>query len=108
MRVVSAGFHARVYAKVREVPPGAVTTYGDVAAALGAARVARHVGWALAACREPGVPWWRVVAASGRLAGGDGDERAAAQRALLEAEGVGFTSGRVRLGPVRHRFAPEP
>ena len=48
-RVVTPGFHERVFEVVRLVPDGFVTTYGDVATHLGSPRVARHVGWALAA-----------------------------------------------------------
>ena len=43
-RIVGPGFHARVHALVATVPPGFVTTYGDVATALGSRNVARHVG----------------------------------------------------------------
>jgi methylated-DNA-protein-cysteine methyltransferase-like protein len=102
-RIVRPGFHARVYALVRQVPAGRVTTYGDVAAALGSSRVARHVGFALAALREPDVPWHRVVDARGAVSRrGDGDGEAE-QRALLEAEGIVFGArGRVPLA--RFRF----
>ena len=58
-RIVGPGFHALVYGKVREVPAGKVTTYGDVAGALGSRRVARQVGFALAALdlsTAPSVP----------------------------------------------------
>jgi methylated-DNA-protein-cysteine methyltransferase-like protein len=104
-RVVSEGFHARVYAKVKEVPPGRVATYGDVAAALGSPRVARHVGWALAACGDDDVPWHRVINATGRISGRGEVPRAALQQALLEAEGVVFdNNGRVRLRVLRHPF----
>eukprot|EP00658_Telonema_sp_P-2_P026294 TRINITY_DN20605_c0_g1_i1.p1 TRINITY_DN20605_c0_g1~~TRINITY_DN20605_c0_g1_i1.p1 ORF type:complete len:113 (+),score=18.14 TRINITY_DN20605_c0_g1_i1:65-403(+) len=43
-------FAEKVVLKIREVPPGALTTYGRVAEALGSKRVARHVGWVLASC----------------------------------------------------------
>jgi methylated-DNA-protein-cysteine methyltransferase-like protein len=107
-RVVGPGFHARVYAKVREVPRGAVTTYGDVAAALGSARVARQVGWALAACAAADVPWWRVINATGRVSGRGDVPRATLQEALLVAEGHRFdAAGRLGLARVRHRFRAE-
>lgn len=67
-RVVGPGFHARVVAVVRRVPRGRVTTYGDVAAALGLARAARQVGFALAALpRDTTVPWHRVLNARGEV-----------------------------------------
>ena len=92
-RVVSPGFRARVEAVVRLVPPGTVTTYGTIAACLGSPRVARHVGWALAAVRDPDVPWHRVVNAQGRVAFKGDLVRAAEQRRRLEAEGVVFDRG---------------
>jgi methylated-DNA-protein-cysteine methyltransferase-like protein len=105
VRVVTEGFHERVYARVRQVPAGAVPTSGDVAAALGSPRVARHVGWALAALREPDVPWHRVINATGAISVRGDDGRATLQRALLEAEGVRFSAnGKVDLRALRHRF----
>jgi len=89
-RVVTPGFHARVYAVVRTVPPGALTTYGDVATMLGSPRVARHVGWALAALGEADqdVPWHRVINARGAISFKGDTLRVLAQAARLRAEGV--------------------
>ncbi|MCC7111855.1 MAG: MGMT family protein [Deltaproteobacteria bacterium] len=109
-RVVGPGFHARVYAKVREVPPGRVTTYGDVAGALGSRRVARQVGYALAAldlASQPGVPWHRVINGQGRLSYRGDVGRGSEQELRLRAEGVRFDEdGRVLdFEQLRHRFA---
>ncbi len=98
-RVVGTGFHAEVYAAVREVPAGCVTTYGDIATRLGRRGVARQVGWALAALpadRED-VPWFRVVNASGSiLRQADGTPRRD-QSGLLAAEGIDVSpAGRVK------------
>jgi methylated-DNA-protein-cysteine methyltransferase-like protein len=94
-RIVGGGFHRRVHALVRVVPAGAVTTYGDIATALGSKSVARHVGYALAALPDGhDVPWWRVVAAGGRLSVAPAAAREQAQH--LAAEGVAVTGGRVR------------
>jgi methylated-DNA-protein-cysteine methyltransferase-like protein len=107
-RVVSEGFHRRVEAVVRLVPAGAVTTYGDVAAALGSPRVARHVGWALAALRDPTVPWHRVINAQGAISFKGDVVRAEQQRQRLSDEGVVFSArGTVSLAPIRHRFDAE-
>lgn len=105
-RVVTKGFHARVYAVVHTVPAGFVTTYGDVAAALGSPRVARHVGWALAALEDESVPWHRVINAKGEISGRGELERADLQRTLLELEGVVFRNHRVDLKAHRYRFVP--
>lgn len=103
-RVVSEGFHRRVYDVVRRVPRGAVTTYGDVATVLGSPRVARHVGWALAAIGpdDADVPWHRVINAQGRISHKGDLVRAEEQRRRLVAEGIAFDrSGRVDLRPIR-------
>jgi len=105
-RVVSTGFHARVYAVVRTVPAGHVTTYGDVAAALGSPRVARHVGWALAALRDDDVPWHRVINARGRISYRGDTGRGELQRSRLEDEGIAFLGERVDLKRYRWSFHP--
>lgn len=106
-RVVGPGFNGRVYAVVREVPAGRVTTYGDVATVLGSPRVARHVGYALAALNDDRVPWHRVINAQGRISFRGDVVRGATQRALLEAEGIVFDAHeRVDLKRLRFAFPP--
>jgi methylated-DNA-protein-cysteine methyltransferase related protein len=80
----------RVLEAARAIPAGFVRTYGDLSP--GAPRFA---GAVMAACRDPSVPWHRVVRADGTLAKG------ARQRRLLEAEGVPFRASRVDLRAVR-------
>jgi methylated-DNA-protein-cysteine methyltransferase related protein len=75
---------------VNATPAGFVRTYGDVSP--GAPRVA---GAALHECRDPAVPWHRIVRADGSLAKG------ARQRSLLEAEGVPFRGTRVNMRVAR-------
>lgn len=77
---------------LRETVPGDVLTYGDVADSAGFPGAARAVGRALGA--SDGLPWWRVVTASGRLVPGLESEHAA----LLRKEGVELRNGRVRAG----------
>ena len=79
-----------VLRRVRSVPPGFVTTYGDLCP--GAPRFA---GAVMAACEDSGVPWQRVVRADGSLAKGD------RQRRLLEEEGVPFRGRRVDMRAAR-------
>ena len=70
-------FDAEIYDIVRQIPPGRVVTYGQLA------RLAQRPR-ALANAPE-GLPCHRVVNSSGRLAPGW-----PAQRELLEREGVTF------------------
>lgn len=72
--------------QVRSVPPGCVTTYGDLCP-----DAPRFAGAVLAGCRDPKVPWQRVVRADGSLAKGG------LQRRLLKREGVPMRGRRVDL-----------
>ena len=92
-KVVGPGFHERVYAIVRQVPAGKVASYGDIATRLGSPRVARHVGWALAALNDDNadVPWHRIINSRGRISFKGHTVRAVLQRSLLESEGVVFS-----------------
>ena len=88
---VPAGFREQVYAEVRRIPSGRVLGYGMVAARLDRPRLARQVGWALAALEpDSDVPWWRVIRSSGHLALQGDPARGPIQRRLLEDEGVVF------------------
>ncbi|MDC0948546.1 MGMT family protein [Gammaproteobacteria bacterium] len=97
-------FDQRVYAVLRQLPIGSVSTYGDVARAAGKPRGARHVGHALGRLREDDqhadVPWYRIVNASGSISTSPPER----QRKLLIAEGIQFTkSGRIKRF-AEHRF----
>ncbi len=97
-RIVGPGFHAAVYRVVRRIPAGKISTYGDVGTALGSPRVARHVGYALAALTDPSVPWHRVINAKGTISFRGDTPRGLTQRQRLEAEGVVFNpAGKVNL-----------
>lgn len=87
-------FTARVLATVRRIPPGRVSTYGDVAEIAGRPGAARAVGNIMRDCRARDVPCHRVVAAAGRLGGYGG--ATALKRALLEAEGIVVRAARIR------------
>ena len=86
--------YERIYAMVRLIPPGKVTTYGRIAELVGGC-TARMIGYALAALKRggtPDVPWQRVINAQGKISvHGDGIGNAL-QRAILEEEGVDFDS----------------
>ncbi|MBC7262216.1 MAG: MGMT family protein [Chloroflexi bacterium] len=82
-------FFQRVYELVSQVPAGRVVTYGQIAAALGYAKGARQVGWAMRVCPD-GIPWHRVVNARGTLSTHPLPGGFHLQRALLEDEGIHF------------------
>ena len=79
-----------IYDVVRCVPPGRVTTYGAVAAAIGAKSGARVVGYAMNLCHGivPPVPAHRVVNRNGMLTGKHHFSPPELMQQLLEQEGV--------------------
>src|SRR6476619_5096710 len=64
-------FFEDVYAVVRQIPKGRVTSYGAIANYLGTKLSARMVGWAMNAAHGvvPKVPAHRVVNRNGILSG---------------------------------------
>lgn len=82
-------FFERVYAVVRQIPYGKVTSYGAIAKALGTARSARMVGWAMNASHNlEDVPAHRVVNRKGLLTGKFHFDGTNVMQQLLESEGV--------------------
>jgi methylated-DNA-protein-cysteine methyltransferase related protein len=88
--------YARIWETVLLIPSGRVASYGQVADVAGLPGRARLVGRALGELAEDsGVPWHRVIGASGRISFPAGTAHHRLQRALLEDEGVRFEGGRV-------------
>jgi len=82
-------FFDKVYAVVKQVPYGKVTTYGAIARYLGSAGSARIVGWAMNASHgDMSVPAHRVVNRNGLLTGKHHFEGTHLMQQLLESEGV--------------------
>jgi methylated-DNA-protein-cysteine methyltransferase-like protein len=82
-------FFERVYVVVRQIPYGKVTSYGAIAKALGVARSARMVGWAMNAAHNlENVPAHRVVNQKGLLTGKHHFEGTNLMQQLLESEGI--------------------
>jgi methylated-DNA-protein-cysteine methyltransferase related protein len=84
-------FESRVVEVIRRLRPGEVLTYGEVAVEAGYPGAARAVGNVLA--RGDGLPWWRIVTATGRFVPGNEVEQA---RRLFR-EGVTVLDGRVAV-----------
>lgn len=80
------------YAVVRQIPPGRVATYGQIARLSGMPRCARTVGYAMAGCKDPSIPCHRVVDRFGGTKACFDTYAPGTQRALLEAEGIPFRS----------------
>jgi len=98
--VTELSSYQRIYAAVRRIPRGRVSTYGAIARVAGLDGQARQVGYALSALPAgSSVPWHRVINAQGRLS----LERATSgagitQRLRLVREGILVdAAGRVSL-----------
>lgn len=97
---------ARITAIIRDIPPGRVASYGQVAEIAGIPRGARQVGYTLRQLPEGhDVPWHRVVQSAGTLAFGAGSPQHAEQRKRLLAEGVAVLGGRIDMR--RYRWRPD-
>ena len=100
-------FFERVYAVARQIPYGKVTTYGAIAKALGTARSARMVGWAMNACHNmEDVPAHRVVNRKGLLTGKHHFDGTNLMQQLLENEGIKVIENRI-VDMENHFWAPE-
>lgn len=99
--------YERIYAIVRQIPPGRVATYGQVAELAGLVGKPRLVGYALyrVDMANDDVPWQRVINAKGEVSHSplrNGTDYM--QRAMLEDEGIKFDNrGRVDLSQYKWR-----
>lgn len=91
-------FYQDIYTVVSCIPEGKVATYGQVARLAGKPNGARQVGYALAALKDPDVPWQRVVNARGEISPRAKSGYEEYQRILLEEEGIEFgLNGKIDL-----------
>ena len=90
-------FFELVYVVARQIPKGKVTSYGAIAAALGAKSSARMVGWAMNGSHrmKPKVPAQRVVNRQGLLSGRIHFDYPEQMQELLEKEGVKIKDNQV-------------
>jgi methylated-DNA-protein-cysteine methyltransferase-like protein len=84
---------------LNSIPPGHVTSYGEVAKRAGLPGYARLVCRVLRDLPDRAqTPWWRVVRADGRSAMSAESQAGAEQRRRLKSEGVAFKGEKI-LGP---------
>lgn len=101
------GAFREVHDLVRTIPRGRVMTYGQISTWIESRLSPAAVGWAMAVAPE-GVPWQRVVNASGGCSTERrGDLPPGLQQALLEQEGVTFRDD-ATLDLERYRWEPPP
>ena len=83
-------FFELVYEVARQIPKGKVTSYGAIAACLGAKSSARMVGWAMngAGRVKPKVPAHRVVNRLGMLSGKHHFSPPGSMERSLKKEGI--------------------
>jgi methylated-DNA-protein-cysteine methyltransferase-like protein len=100
-------FFERVYVIARQIPYGKVTSYGAIARALGTARSARMVGWAMNACHNmDDIPAHRVVNQKGLLTGKFHFDGTNLMQQLLESEGIKVVNNQI-VDFEKHFWKPE-
>ena len=90
-----ANFNEKVWAALKLIPRGRVTTYKEIAKYLGQPKAARAVGNACAKnSHAPKAPCHRVVKSGGGLGGYAGGENNKIK--LLKKEGVKINRGKIK------------
>ena len=99
------GQYNQIYDIVREIPPGRVATYGQIADLAGIPGQPRRIGYALSALPpDSNVPWHRVINAKGEISLRTAGGHESLQKKLLKQEGIRFDrNGRVSLDLFRWR-----
>ena len=96
-RISIPDLYGLVFEATRQIPSGMVSTYGDIALALGDLRASRVVGMIIAANERPIViPCHRVVYSDGKVGWYGGKGKGTHRKVdLLASEGVKVVDGRV-------------
>ena len=85
----------QVYKKLLQVPKGKVTTYGELAKAVGLENGQRLIGQIMARNPFPViVPCHRVVKSDGKIGGDDYGDKVKTK--MLSDEGVKITDGKIK------------
>jgi methylated-DNA-protein-cysteine methyltransferase-like protein len=103
----NSDFFEKVYEVVRQIPYGRVSTYGAIAKAIGAAKSARTVGYAMNASHQyDDVPAHRVVNRNGVLTGKHHFPGTHVMQQMLEAEGIEVIDDQI-INFKKHLWIPE-
>jgi methylated-DNA-protein-cysteine methyltransferase related protein len=90
-------FREKVYSLAKQIPPGKVATYGQLAKMAGSPGAARAVGMCMKENPDPkNIPCHRVVAGNGNLTG-YAFGGITIKKQILEKEGVFFINDRANL-----------
>ncbi|HKU33232.1 MAG TPA: MGMT family protein [Candidatus Nitrosotalea sp.] len=93
----------KVYKKLMEVPKGQVTTYGELAKAVGLKNGQRAIGRIMNKNPYPViVPCHRVILSSGKVGGYAWGENIKAN--MLAKEGIKIKDGKITDSKIIHRF----
>lgn len=93
----------KIYTLTRKIPKGKVSTYGEIAAAIGKPYAARFIGNVLNKNTDPAIPCHRVIASDGTLGGYN--KGVSRKVALLEKEGIEIEHNRIDLRRFLFRFS---
>ena len=88
-------FEEKVYAVTARIPKGKVSTYAEVAEAVGDRGMARAAGNALGRNPYDHVPCYRVVRSDGHVGGYSGAGGSRSKRRKLIADGLEFDGPRI-------------
>lgn len=98
-------FFNQVYQLVKKIPEGKVSTYGEIARALGHPHSSKAVGYALHSNPDhDNIPCHRVVNRFGEPSAAFAFGGKDAQIEMLKAEGVKFKNGTVDLSVYFYSF----
>jgi methylated-DNA-[protein]-cysteine S-methyltransferase len=90
---MATGFEKKVYSACARIRKGRVSTYSEIAKAIGKPKACRATGNALNKNRSPLVPCHRVVRSNGKIGGFAHGSRK--KQEMLEKEGVRIINGRI-------------
>jgi len=102
---MNESFEHNVIQLLAAVPPGKVTTYGDLAKAAGFKTYSRQVARVLKQLpRDSKLPWFRVINSQGKISLPAGSDAFYLQKKHLMDEGVTVIGDKISLKTFRYDF----